>query len=116
MNNLSMTLLPASFCDLLLCSGVIFKMIWSGTLVRDHNLRQHVCSPKLVTLGIKVNRTNQILLLLKWEAKVTTRKDLQAAKKTKDINPLWGFVSRKPFDKKRTFIPLFEDGAVQWFD
>ena len=52
-----MTLLPATFCDLLLCRGVIFKMIWSGTLVRDHNLRQHVCYPKLVTLGIKVNRT-----------------------------------------------------------
>ena len=47
---------------------------------------------------------------------MTTRKDPEAAKKTKDIDPLWGFVSRKPFDKKRTLIPLFEDGAVQWFN
>ena len=46
---------------------------------------------------------------------MTTRKDPEAAKKTKDINPLWGFVFRKPCDKKRTLIPLFEDGAVQWF-
>ena len=32
-------------------------MIWSGTLVRDQNLEQHMCSSKLVTLGIDVNRT-----------------------------------------------------------
>jgi len=91
MNNLSVTLLPDSFCDLLLCSGVIFKMICSGTLVRDHNLEQHMCSSKLVTLGIEVSRTKSNFALLKWEAKVTTRKDREAAKKTKDINPLWVF-------------------------
>lgn len=43
--------------SLLLCSGVMFKMIWYGTLVRDHNLEQLMCSSKLVILGIKVNRT-----------------------------------------------------------
>ena len=51
------TLFPASFCDLLLWRGVIFKMIWSRTLVRDQNLEQHMCSSKLVTLGVKVNRS-----------------------------------------------------------
>lgn len=58
------TLLPASSCDLLLCSGVMFKMIWSGALVRDHNLR-----PQLIDDTRNKSKSHQIKFCFCWNGK-----------------------------------------------